>query len=39
MIGTVQGDIHDVGKEIVVMLFRAHGIEVVDLGVNASPVG
>lgn len=39
LIGTVLGDIHDVGKEIVIMLLRAHGIEVVDLGVNVAPSG
>jgi methanogenic corrinoid protein MtbC1 len=37
LIGTVEGDIHDVGKDIVVMLLRAHRIEVVDLGVNVAP--
>jgi methanogenic corrinoid protein MtbC1 len=37
LIGTVEGDIHDVGKDIVVMLLRAHRIEVVDLGVNVPP--
>jgi methanogenic corrinoid protein MtbC1 len=37
LICTVEGDIHDVGKEIAVTLLRAHRIEVVDLGVNVSP--
>jgi methanogenic corrinoid protein MtbC1 len=32
--GTVQGDIHDVGKNIVVTLLRSHGFEVHDLGVD-----
>lgn len=36
VIGTVQGDIHDVGKNIVAILMRAHGFNVVDLGVNVS---
>jgi methanogenic corrinoid protein MtbC1 len=37
LVCTVQGDIHDVGKDIAVTLLRAHGIEVVDLGVNVPP--
>lgn len=32
IIATVEGDIHDIGKGLVVSLFRAHGIEVFDLG-------
>ncbi|HHY38446.1 MAG TPA: dimethylamine corrinoid protein 3 [Clostridia bacterium] len=32
VIGTVEGDIHDVGKGIVVSLLRANGFEVYDLG-------
>jgi len=34
VIGTVQGDIHDIGKNIVVIIMEAHGFNVVDLGVN-----
>ena len=34
LIGTVQGDMHDVGKNIVVLMLEASGFEVVDLGVN-----
>jgi len=34
IIGTVAGDIHDLGKNIVAALFSAHGFEVVDLGVD-----
>ena len=34
IIGTVAGDIHDLGKNIVVALFSANGFEVVDLGVD-----
>lgn len=34
--GTVQGDIHDIGKTITSMLLLAHGFEVIDLGVNVS---
>jgi 5-methyltetrahydrofolate--homocysteine methyltransferase len=36
VIGTVQGDIHDIGKNIVVTLMEAHGFSVVDLGVNVA---
>jgi len=34
LIGTVKGDIHDIGKNIVVSLMEAHGFKVVDLGVD-----
>lgn len=34
IIGTVAGDIHDLGKNIVAALFSAHGFDVVDLGVD-----
>jgi corrinoid protein of di/trimethylamine methyltransferase len=34
VIGTVSGDIHDLGKNIVAALFSAHGFSVVDLGVD-----
>jgi corrinoid protein of di/trimethylamine methyltransferase len=34
IIGTVQGDIHDIGKSIVATMLSAHGFEVVDLGVD-----
>lgn len=36
-VGTVQGDIHDIGKDIVVALLDAAGFEVVDLGVDVPP--
>ena len=32
VIGTVQGDVHDIGKTIVVALFKANGFDVLDLG-------
>ncbi len=32
VIGTVKGDVHDIGKSIVVSLFKANGIEVYDIG-------
>lgn len=36
VIGTVKGDIHDIGKNIVSTLLRGSGFEVVDLGVDVS---
>jgi 5-methyltetrahydrofolate--homocysteine methyltransferase len=36
IIATVQGDIHDIGKNIVCSLLRANGFEVLDLGKNVS---
>jgi trimethylamine corrinoid protein len=32
LVGTVEGDVHDIGKTIVVALFKANGFEVMDLG-------
>ena len=37
VVGTVRGDIHDIGKDIVVLMLRGAGYEVVDLGVNVAP--
>ena len=37
VIGTPQGDVHDIGKNIVVALLKAAGFEVRDLGVNVAP--
>jgi corrinoid protein of di/trimethylamine methyltransferase len=37
VIGTVQGDVHDIGKNIVGSLLNAHGFKVVDLGRDVSP--
>ena len=34
VIGTVKGDIHDIGKNLVGMMFEGAGFEVVDLGIN-----
>ena len=34
MIGTVKGDIHDIGKNLVAMMLEGAGFEVVDLGIN-----
>ena len=36
-IGTVQGDLHDVGKNVVGLLLESRGIEVIDLGVDVAP--
>ena len=36
-IGTVQGDLHDIGKNLVKMMLEGKGIEVVDLGTDVSP--
>jgi len=35
-IGTVEGDLHDIGKNIVVIMLKGAGYEVVDLGVDCS---
>ena len=37
IIGTVAGDIHDIGKDIVVFMLDINGFEVFDLGVDVSP--
>jgi corrinoid protein of di/trimethylamine methyltransferase len=37
VIGTVRGDIHDIGKNIVAVMLEAGGFEVNDLGVDVSP--
>lgn len=37
VIGTVQHDVHDIGKDIVIMMLRGVGFEVVDLGVDVPP--
>jgi 5-methyltetrahydrofolate--homocysteine methyltransferase len=36
-IGTVQGDLHDIGKNLVGMMLEGAGFEVVDLGTDVSP--
>ncbi len=36
VIGTVKGDIHDIGKNILASLYKAHGYKVVDLGKDVS---
>ena len=37
LIGTVSGDLHDIGKNLVKMMMVGAGLEVVDLGVDVSP--
>jgi 5-methyltetrahydrofolate--homocysteine methyltransferase len=37
VIATVQGDIHDIGKNIVKLLLENYGFEVVDLGKDVAP--
>ena len=36
-IGTVQGDLHDIGKNLVKLMMEAKGLEVIDLGNDVSP--
>jgi 5-methyltetrahydrofolate--homocysteine methyltransferase len=36
VVGTIQGDLHDIGKNLVAMMWKGAGFEVVDLGVNVS---
>ena len=36
-IGTVQGDLHDIGKNLVKMMMEAKGLEVIDLGTDVAP--
>ena len=37
VVGTVQGDLHDIGKKIVAMMLEAAGFTVIDLGVTVTP--
>jgi 5-methyltetrahydrofolate--homocysteine methyltransferase len=37
VIGTVKGDLHDIGKNLVAAMLEGGGFEVIDLGVNVSP--
>lgn len=36
-IGTIEGDLHDIGKNLVVMMMEGKGLEVIDLGTDVSP--
>ena len=37
VVGTVQGDLHDIGKNLISMMWRGAGFAVVDLGTNVPP--
>lgn len=37
VIGTVKGDLHDIGKNLVVMMMEGAGLQVIDLGVDVTP--
>ena len=37
VIGTVKGDLHDIGKNLVAMMLRGNGYKIVDLGVDVLP--
>lgn len=37
VMGTVQNDIHNIGKDIVIMMLRGAGYDVIDLGINVPP--
>lgn len=37
VMGTVEGDMHDIGKNLVAMMFESAGFEVIDLGVDVPP--
>lgn len=37
VIGTVQGDLHDIGKNLVSMMLEGAGFEIIDLGTDVSP--
>jgi len=37
LIGTVKGDLHDIGKNLVAMMLEGAGFEVIDMGVDVSP--
>jgi 5-methyltetrahydrofolate--homocysteine methyltransferase len=39
VIGTVKGDLHDIGKNLVAMMLTGAGLEVVDLGIDIPPDG
>jgi corrinoid protein of di/trimethylamine methyltransferase len=39
VIGTVAGDMHDIGKNLVAMMIESAGFEIIDLGVDVQPSG
>lgn len=38
VVGTIQGDIHSLGKKILIALMKSYGIDVIDLGVDVKPI-
>jgi 5-methyltetrahydrofolate--homocysteine methyltransferase len=36
-IGTVRGDLHDIGKNLVAMMFKGAGLEILDFGIDVAP--
>ena len=38
VIGTVEGDLHDIGKNLVAMMFEGSGFEVINLGIDIKPL-
>ncbi len=37
IVGTVKGDLHDIGKNLVVMMFKGANLDVIDLGTDVAP--
>ena len=37
LVGTVQGDLHDIGKNLVIMMLKGAGFHVEDIGVDVAP--
>jgi 5-methyltetrahydrofolate--homocysteine methyltransferase len=37
VVGTVAGDVHDIGKNLVAMMWKSGGLDVIDIGVNVPP--
>jgi 5-methyltetrahydrofolate--homocysteine methyltransferase len=37
VLGTVKGDLHDIGKNLVAMMLEGAGFEVIDVGIDATP--
>jgi 5-methyltetrahydrofolate--homocysteine methyltransferase len=37
ILGTVKGDLHDIGKNLVAMMLEGAGFEIIDLGVDVAP--
>jgi len=36
-VGTVKGDLHDIGKNLVIMMLKGNGFEIMDLGIDVGP--